>query len=1329
MKRNNIIRRVLAAALTALLLAACLPVTQGYAAETDTIHISSAEELAELARRCALDTWSRGKTVALDNDLTLDGGAFLPIPTFGGTFDGQSHAIRGVSITDSLSPAGLFGEIQSGGVVKNLTVEGTVTPSGDAGSTGGIAGINSGVIEHCRFTGTVSGKTGVGGIAGTNTASGSLLSCRTIGAVLGERMTGGIVGDNQGLAAACTSDAYVNAESIDPHIDLEDLDLSFTLDLSLLSRVSTSNVATDTGGVAGYSTGTLSDCVNRGAVGYQHIGYNTGGVVGRSCGQLLRCRNEGSVCGRKDVGGVAGQIEPYIQMNTSADYLSELNRQLYELRTLTDQAVNDAQGGADGVSGQLDSLNDYIEGTITDPKDLVSAIHGFGQQLDALNRAASGSVSDVADDIRAINSKFNELSNTALAAMSAVSDPAPVISDTSQVDVSGVTLGKVSDCVNTGAVSGDVNVGGITGAMAVEYELDPEDDVSGSLSGSYRRQYEYKAILHRCRNTGTVTAKRSYTGGICGRMDLGLILECEGYGSVTSENGSYVGGIAGVTAATVRRSYAKCSLSGKRYVGGIVGAGVAEKSDGSASTVADCWSLVDITACQQYEGAVSGGMAGTFQRNYFVSDTLAAINRQSYAGQAEPSDYETMAAAGVPEGMTQFTLSFVLDGEVLSSRTFHYGDSFDSSVFPALPARDGAYAHWDRSDLRDLRFDTVVTAVYDDYLPALASEQTRPDGRSVVLAEGAFDDGDSIAVTALTLTPEAFHADEGSALGSWLAYWREGRVPPLTVDRQLLEQWRVSLPDDGQTTHRLRYLPPEDAGSLRLYVDDGSGWQAVSCDTVGSYLTFSVDGADPVFAVTATASLWYLPAALAAVVLAVLALCLIGRHRRRKKAAKLPAAETPDTLDAAAPAAETPAAPAKKTRRWLLPAGIAAGVLLAAAAVLAFTGLGRGIQAYHLLNTALRQAPMAVSVSVQGDGISLTADAYRTKADGAAVTAIRWKGVTLYCANGAVYLENGRAYGLDSSLSLRDAAGLFRRSRVQYDKTGEGGVYTMTLDGGDAAAVTALLPEELGLSDAETLTAALYTAHGRAARLTVAAGPAEGTPSLTVLLDFTALDSAGAPEVPEAVKTAIQRGGTPENTVLPRETLRLLQAWAALRGRETLAADLTLTADCGPLVFRSTLQYDRRSTAAQTVSSVRSGALQVYFAGDKLCDSEGHTLTTGQSAVDQTQLIELAYQLALSGDAAYARSGETDTYTLTLDEDRAAAVAAVIAPDIQSRHVTLTGGSAVVTVQNGQLRSVSLTCDGTVRVALTETDASLGADIRFVQRNYPFPQAVLDALQ
>ena len=50
-------------------------------------------------------------------------------------------------------------------------------------------------------------------------------------------------------------------------------------------------------------------------------------------------------------------------------------------------------------------------------------------------------------------------------------------------------------------------------------------------------------------------------------------------------------------------------------------------------------------------------------------------------------------------------------------------------------------------------------------------------------------------------------------------------------------------------------------------------------------------------------------------------------------------------------------------------------------------------------------------------------------------------------------------------------------------------------------------------------------------------------------------------------------------------------------------------------------------------------------------------------------------------------------------------------------------------VQGTQLCSVRITCSGSISVALTEASASLSADIRFVSRNYPFPRAVLNALQ
>ena len=96
-------------------------------ADDGTIHISSADDLVLLARNCTLDTWSQDKTVELDADVSLDGVDFAPIPSFGGTFNGNGHTISALTISGKYSTAGLFAELQESAVVKNLNVPGTRT--------------------------------------------------------------------------------------------------------------------------------------------------------------------------------------------------------------------------------------------------------------------------------------------------------------------------------------------------------------------------------------------------------------------------------------------------------------------------------------------------------------------------------------------------------------------------------------------------------------------------------------------------------------------------------------------------------------------------------------------------------------------------------------------------------------------------------------------------------------------------------------------------------------------------------------------------------------------------------------------------------------------------------------------------------------------------------------------------------------------------------------------------------------------------------------------------------------------------------------------------
>ena len=64
-------------------------------APKDTVYLSSADDLSQLAKNCRLDSWSQNRTVVLEADIDLSGVDFNGIPSFGGTWEGQNHAITG----------------------------------------------------------------------------------------------------------------------------------------------------------------------------------------------------------------------------------------------------------------------------------------------------------------------------------------------------------------------------------------------------------------------------------------------------------------------------------------------------------------------------------------------------------------------------------------------------------------------------------------------------------------------------------------------------------------------------------------------------------------------------------------------------------------------------------------------------------------------------------------------------------------------------------------------------------------------------------------------------------------------------------------------------------------------------------------------------------------------------------------------------------------------------------------------------------------------------------------------------------------------------------
>jgi len=255
--------------------------------------ISTAEQLAELARLVNGGNGFAGKTVSLINDVDIseygkgavfnDGKGWIPIGNsdnmFMGTFDGNGKKIHGLYINDtSLNDAGLFG---SAATVKNVwVVDADITAGNSVGIVAGRIGMVShydggGGIQNCYTSGTVNGKNSVGGVVGRvgaelvdRSAGGSIIDCYSASNVSGGDDIGGIVGSVIGASEVATN--------------------YFTGTVSGENNV---------GGIAGR----LEAMPDNAAFG--------GRLVGIDHGNVTRCYSTGAVSGKNAVGGIAGHLE------------------------------------------------------------------------------------------------------------------------------------------------------------------------------------------------------------------------------------------------------------------------------------------------------------------------------------------------------------------------------------------------------------------------------------------------------------------------------------------------------------------------------------------------------------------------------------------------------------------------------------------------------------------------------------------------------------------------------------------------------------------------------------------------------------------------------------------------------------------------------------------------------------------------------------------------------------------------------------------------------------------------------------------------------------
>ena len=372
----------------------------GDASAYEIIRIYDEEQLQELAAACTYDAWSQDKHVLLEADLDLTGRELM-IPVFGGILDGQGHVIKGLVIRQEGSQMGLIRYLQQNAVIQNLVVEGAkVQPQGSGCQTGILVGRNYGSIVSCRVSGILEGEDEIGGITGVNEESGVIRSCTAEVTVVGNRRSGGITGSNHGVINNCANKGGINIYADDMTFDLEELTVENLEESDSNTRL---DAHMDTGGIAGFSDGKIYYCNNSGVVGYAHVGYNTGGIVGRlHQGYIQNCTNTGNILGRKDVGGIAGQMEPFMEIEYIDGKLDELDREMDIFLDMVETNYDHLGAYGNQVTSISRQLNTNLRNLTDAFTNLLNITHDLWQVYNQELTGISNDFDRLADDLESI---------------------------------------------------------------------------------------------------------------------------------------------------------------------------------------------------------------------------------------------------------------------------------------------------------------------------------------------------------------------------------------------------------------------------------------------------------------------------------------------------------------------------------------------------------------------------------------------------------------------------------------------------------------------------------------------------------------------------------------------------------------------------------------------------------------------------------------------------------------------------------------------------------------------------------------------------------------
>lgn len=443
---------------------------------------------------------------------------------FTGTFDGDGHTIVGLQ-----AKGGIFGQLGSGAVVKNINIASSVfTGKNTDDSVGAVAAENNG--------GSISGISGYG-----NTVKGSGGS---IGGLVGKNY-GGISNSNDqstviaGAGTVAGGIAGINGTNAGIGGTIDNVQSNSAVTTGGLAE---NQYAYNLGGIVGKNELSLNkyninNVSAHGITGKTGNTQTSGGIVGTNEGRISNAYNESIIHGSENIGGVAGKNVT----QASNSNMAELNDVANAVEIIGDAGSQNV-GGLVGMQDHATTNQGRNTGAITGCTN-VGGMVGY----------------NTAD------SYLKNLENSPQATITGI---------TYVGGIAGVNEGEISadnqlNLVNSGKIYGWENVGGIAGKNSGKI-----DNVNSNINLYVIDEATRTAL----KGNAVITPNAQFFGGVTGE-NVGIITNATNRARVDAAQASYVGGIVGKNTSDGKKVGQLLGMGnsnegfviGNNYVGGVIG--------------------------------------------------------------------------------------------------------------------------------------------------------------------------------------------------------------------------------------------------------------------------------------------------------------------------------------------------------------------------------------------------------------------------------------------------------------------------------------------------------------------------------------------------------------------------------------------------------------------------------------------------------------------------------------------------------------------------------------------------------------------------------------